>query len=59
VTKYEYDPVGRNTAEKWLDGGGQVTRTLTYTHDKLGQLTAAADPAAAYSNFCLETVLSR
>jgi YD repeat-containing protein len=54
VREFQYATLGRNTAEIWyntvadaeMDANRQ--NTLSFTHDALGQLTAAADPAASY-----------
>jgi YD repeat-containing protein len=54
VREFEYDTLGRKIAEIWnntaadaeMDANRQ--NTLSFTHDALGRLTAAADPAASY-----------
>jgi YD repeat-containing protein len=54
LRELQYDTLGCNTAEIWdntaADAEMNANRqsTLSFTHDALGRLTAAADPAASY-----------
>jgi YD repeat-containing protein len=48
-TAYSYDGAGRETSEKWLDGQGNSIHTFAFSYNVAGQLTAASDPASAYS----------
>jgi YD repeat-containing protein len=43
VTTYQYDNLGRETAENWLDSGENVTHSFSHAYDTDGQLLSAAD----------------
>ncbi len=42
---FEFDALNRRTKEYWWDGGA-VVRTLSYSFNSLGAMTAASDPAS-------------
>jgi RHS repeat-associated protein len=46
---YSYDNAGRRTNEQWLDGSGNVTRTLTMTYNSDDWLASEQDPSSKYS----------
>lgn len=45
-TTFAYDSDGRQTNERWLNGGGGTIRTITTTYDAEGQVTGLSDPDA-------------
>jgi RHS repeat-associated protein len=47
--EYTYDNLYRRTQENWLDEYESSVRTIDWTYDAAGQLTAASDPAADYT----------
>jgi RHS repeat-associated protein len=48
---FAFDAAGRETTEKWLDAGGNTTRTITYSYDNANETTQITDPSStlAYS----------
>ena len=46
---FSYDAAGHKTAEQWLDGSNNVTRTLTTTYNADGWLASGQDPSSKYS----------
>jgi RHS repeat-associated protein len=49
VIEYTYDNLYRRTQENWLDEYETSVRTIDWTFDAAGQLTAASDLAADYT----------
>src|SRR2546425_850861 len=47
--QFTYDPVNRETAEKWLDSLNNVIRTISFGYDLAGKLTSASDPDSTYA----------
>jgi RHS repeat-associated protein len=47
VTEFNYDDLDRMTSEVWKDGSSTV-RTLSFSHDAVGNLLSASDPSASY-----------
>ena len=43
---FAYDSGGRQTNERWLNLGGSIARTTTFTFDAADQLLSASDPDA-------------
>lgn len=46
TVRFTYDVLDRQTAEEWLDAGGQAVHTIQSVYDAQGNLTAAIDPAS-------------
>jgi RHS repeat-associated protein len=49
VRQFVYDSDGRRTQEKWLDGGGNVIRTIGYGYDADGRLISSGDADFQYT----------
>jgi RHS repeat-associated protein len=49
VTDYTYDNRYRSTQEIWKTSGGATVRTIDFTLDAAGQMTAASDPSGSLS----------
>ncbi len=47
--EFDYDLDGRRTAEKWLDGQGQIIFQINYTWDAANQLIGVSDPNQTYT----------
>ncbi len=47
--EFDYDLDGRRTAEKWLDGQGQIIFQISYTWDAANQLIGVSDPNQTYT----------
>ncbi len=47
--EFDYDLDGRRTAEKWVDGQGQVIFQINYTWDAANQLIGVSDPNQTYT----------
>lgn len=48
VVAYQYDALGRETAENWLDSAENVIYSIAYEYDALGRLLSTGDSDATF-----------